>query len=86
MFIARQKLLYVNLNMLRQQQHVLIGYFWAPLLQQNVIQTHLANIPAVRMQEIDNKEMNFLEPTYFKLNDLTMPFHMIVDMYGTPNY
>jgi V-type H+-transporting ATPase subunit a len=38
------------------------------------------------MQEVDNKDMNFLEPTYFKLNEFTMPFHMIVDMYGTPNY
>ena len=30
--------------------------------------------------------MNFLEPTFFKLNEFTKIFHMITDTYGTPVY
>ena len=35
MFLAKEKALYMNLNMTRPSNNAFIGYFWAPVEQEN---------------------------------------------------
>jgi hypothetical protein len=43
MFLAQEKALYQNLNTMKRQNNILIGYFWAPLEYENKIRTALQN-------------------------------------------
>lgn len=84
MFLAKEKALYLNLNMMKWHNQCFIGYFWAPLEYENKIQTGLQNFQAARMETYDNHTI--AKPTYFKPNDVTAIFQGIVDTYGVPSY
>ena len=43
MFLAQEKALYQNLNMLVPQSGGLIGYFWSPAEYEQTIRERLAN-------------------------------------------
>ena len=72
MFLAKEKALYLNLNMMKWQNQCFIGYFWAPLEYENQIRTGLQNFQAAKMDGYDRHTI--AKPTYFKPNDVTGSF------------
>jgi len=84
MFLAKEKALYLNLNMMKWQNQCFIGYFWAPIEYENKIRAGLSNFQAAKMDGYDNHTI--AKPTYFKPNDVTAVFQEVVDTYGVPSY
>jgi V-type H+-transporting ATPase subunit a len=90
LYFLQERLLFINLNKCKLVGNFLDGEVWIPeeklLLVQNallkVIQKNSSKLSAV-LNDIDN---NINPPTYFKLNDFTSPFQMIVNEYGIPRY
>lgn len=84
MFLAKEKALSLAKNMVKWQDTTFIGYFWAPAEEQNVIESKLANYPAVQIKPYNGH--NIKPPTYIKTNDVTATYQFIVDTYGIPSY
>jgi V-type H+-transporting ATPase subunit a len=84
MFIAKEKALYKTLNMMKWQNQSFIGYFWAPVEQENTIRASLSQYQAAKIMAYDNHTIP--RPTYFKPNEFSYPFQQIVDTYGVPTY
>lgn len=84
MFLAKEKALYRTLNMMKWQNQSFIGYFWAPIEQEQMIRSALAKYSAAKIVAFDNH--NIPRPTYFKTTDFTRVFQLIVDTYGVPTY
>jgi len=90
LYFLQERLLFINLNKCKLIGNFLDGEVWIPkekfLLVQNallkVIQKDASKLTAVLEDIKDNTN----PPTYFKLNDFTSPFQMIVNEYGTPRY
>lgn len=84
MFLAKEKALYRTLNQMKWQNQSFIGYFWAPIEQENTIKSALSKYSAAKIVAYDNHTIP--RPTYFKTTDFTYVFQMIVDTYGVPTY
>lgn len=84
MFLAKEKALSLIKNMVKWQDSTFIGFFWAPVEDQNLIEAKLSNYPAVRVSPHNGH--NIKRPTYIKTNDVTWAYQYIVDTYGIPNY
>ena len=84
MFLAREKALYQALNMMKWQDQTFIGYFWAPTLEEQKIQSIVSNFSAVKIRV--HLDHNIKRPTFIRTNDVTEVFQEIVDTYGIPNY
>lgn len=84
MFIAKEKALYQNLNMMKWQSQSFIGYFWAPLEEETKIRASLHAFQAAKIDGYDNHSIT--KPTYFKTNAVTEVFQAMVDQYGVPTY
>lgn len=84
MFLAKEKALYLNLNMMKWQNQCFIGYFWGPNEYENKIRSALQNYQAVRMDGYDNHTI--AKPTHFKPNEVSAMFQLVVDTYGIPSY
>lgn len=72
MFLAKEKALYQNLNMMKRQNNILIGFFWAPLEYENVIRLSLQSQTATKM--VLYNDHNIPEPTFFKKNEFSTPW------------
>ena len=70
--------------MVKWQGNKFIGFFWAPVEDQNMIESKLSAYPAVRVSPFNGH--NIKRPTYIKTNDVTWAYQYIVDTYGIPNY
>jgi V-type H+-transporting ATPase subunit a len=84
MFLAKEKALYRTLNQMKWQNQSFIGYFWAPIDQENTIKSALSKYSAAKIVAYDNHTIP--RPTYFKTTDVTAVFQLIVDTYGVPTY
>ena len=84
MFIAKEKALNSTLNKLSWQDSSFIGYFWAPLDEQNLINSEMAKYRTCTVNEF--KEHNIKRPTFFRINKVTEVYQEIVDTYGIPTY
>ena len=84
MFLAKEKALYRTLNQMKWQNQSFIGYFWAPIEQENTIKSALSKYSAAKIVAYDNHSIP--RPTYFKTTDFTAMFQLIVDTYGVPTY
>ena len=84
MFLAKEKALYKTLNQMKWQNQSFIGYFWAPIEQENLVRSALQKYSAAKIIAYDNHSIP--RPTYFKTTDFTSVFQLIVDTYGVPNY
>jgi len=84
MFIAKEKALYQTLNQMKWQNASFIGYFWAPLDMEQNTRSIVQKYTAAKVEAYDNH--NIPEPTYFKINEFTDAFQLIVDTYGIPSY
>jgi len=73
MFLAKEKALYMSLNMMKQQNQSFLGYFWAPAEYETKIRTAMSNQTATKISLIsDNYHIS--PPTFFKANEVTMVF------------
>ena len=84
MFVAKEKALYENLNKMKKLHQSFMGYFWAPQDQEGRIRDALSAYTNCHMLAFDNHKIT--KPTYFKTNELTCAFQLIVDTYGVPTY
>ncbi|CAD8150157.1 unnamed protein product [Paramecium octaurelia] len=92
LYVLKEKYLYVNLNYLTMRGSIFTGYFWLPEGMELVVEEKLRNAmknnrdhyPTGQIQEM--KPYPYTPPTYFNLNEVTMPFQEIVNTYGVPRY
>ena len=92
LYFLQEKLLFINLNKCKLIGNFLDGEVWIPQEKLTKVQNALLNITkkdpskltGVLDDFIDDKNIN--PPTYFKLNDFSYPFQMIVNEYGIPRY
>ncbi|CAD8069646.1 unnamed protein product [Paramecium primaurelia] len=93
LYVLKEKYLYVNLNYLIMQGSIFTGNFWLPegletLVEdklRNAMQNSIERFPTGQIQEMKPKQGD-LAPTYFNLNEVTIPFQEIVNTYGIPRY
>ena len=90
LYFLQERLLFINLNKCKLMGNFLDGEVWIPeeklLLVQNAILKLIQKEPSKLTAVLDDLDNNMKPPTYFKLNDFTSPFQMIVNEYGTPRY
>ena len=92
LYFIQEKLIFINLNKCKLIGDFLDGEVWIPEEKYSLVQETLLKITqkdpnkltAVLNDIIDNNKSN--PPTYFKLNDFSAPFQMIVNEYGIPRY
>ena len=92
LYFLQEKLLFINLNKCILRGNFLDGEVWIPEEKFSLVQNILLKISnnnqnkltAILDDIIDNNSV--IPPTYFKLNDFTAPFQMIVSEYGVPRY
>lgn len=89
-FIAKEKLLYSNLNMLKSGDKLLIGLFWLPDSNKEDLHKKINDIREDRNisgPQIWRREKHKINPpTYFRLNEFTSSFQEITNTYGVPMY
>lgn len=80
LFIAKEKTIYHNMNLLTIKSSVLGGYFWCPEEQENVVRNAINGL-AKRNPNIGKTEIaksmfpsHTQPPTHFRTNDFTGPF------------
>ena len=89
-FIIKEKSLYVALNKLKSGDKLLVGLFWLPNSQIEVMNQTIGairedrNISGPQIWKRENHHIS--PPTYFRLNEFTFPFQEITNTYGVPNY
>lgn len=89
-YIAKEKLLYKNMNMLQLEGSLLQGICWCPADEVPVLHETFAEIQkgrnnvVVKFAKIQNHKLT--PPTYLKVNDFTWAFQEIVSTYGIPRY
>lgn len=93
LFFFEQKLIFTNLNKCKLRGNFIDGEVWIPQEKFQEVQNQL-----LKITESDNSKLTAIltdfdaetdkaqPPTYFKLNDFTAPFQMIVSEYGVPRY
>jgi V-type H+-transporting ATPase subunit a len=85
MFLAQEKALYQNLNTMKRQNQTYIGFFWAPVENEQFIREKIESEDSgTKVQPYDNH--NIARPTYFKPNEFSYVFQEITDTYGVPSY
>jgi len=85
MFLAQEKALYQNLNMMKLQNQTFIGFFWAPIENEQFIYGKIQNEDSgTKVEPYDNHTIE--RPTFFKPNEFSYVFQEITDTYGIPSY
>ena len=73
MFLAKEKTLNQTLNYVKWRESTFIGYFWAPLEDEVVIEEAIKNdYPSATITP--ESKYNITRPTYIKTNDYTAVF------------
>jgi vacuolar-type H+-ATPase subunit I/STV1 len=74
----KETLIFQNLNKLRQQGELLIGYFWCPEYKKEELKQNLEKLrkTAENFNGVSIKKVHTdsTKPTHFQLNDFTRPF------------
>lgn len=92
LFIAKEKAIYHNLNMLKLQNTIYHGSVWCPVAAASTVQTTLLNL---KRENAGVAGCEFTDapfppgvnpPTFFRLNDVSAPYQEIVNTYGVPRY
>ena len=92
LYFLQEKLLFINLNKCKLRENFLDGEVWIPQDKYSLVQNTLLKITKKDPNKLtavldDIIDYNTIyPPTYFKLNDFTAPFQMIVNEYGVPRY
>jgi len=72
MVVAKEKNIYIQLNLMKAGTAAYIGYFWSPDEEQKRIEAVLAEHPTVGFSKFTKHTIK--PPTYIKVNDFTFPF------------
>ena len=89
-YLAKEKLLYQKMNMLRLENSLLQGICWCPADEIQNLQAKLTKIQqnnsglVVKLTRIENRGL--VPPTYLRVNEFTWAFQEIVTTYGIPRY
>ncbi len=83
-FVAKEKNIYAQINLMKAGTSAYIGYFWSPDEEENRIREVLVNHPTTDFKKFTGHTIK--PPTYIKVNDFTFPFQEIVNTYGMPMY
>lgn len=97
-FLRREKAIFRCLNMLTRQGSIIHGYVWSPLSRDEFLEKFYgeesgliadlsSNSPRrlnLQVEEINKAKLN--PPTFFKTNEFTKYFQMVVDNYAVPSY
>ena len=93
LFFLEQKMIFTNLNKCKLRGNFIDGEVWIPQEKFQEVQNQLLKITETDPSKLTAVLIDFDEatdhakpPTYFKLNDFTAPFQMIVSEYGVPRY
>lgn len=93
LFFLEQKLIFTNLNKCKLRGNFIDGEVWIPQEKFQEVQNQLLKITendnsklTAILTDFDAENDKAQPPTYFKLNDFTAPFQMIVSEYGVPRY
>ena len=93
LYFQQQKLVFQNLNKCKLRGNFIDGEVWIPEEKFTDVQNTLLKITDNDPSKLTAVFTDFEEgtdfakpPTYFKLNDFTAPFQMIVSEYGVPRY
>ena len=95
LYFIQEKLIYENLNKCKLQNDNLIGEIWVPDNKFSLLNSTLNKISLKENNScslidfIENDDdINYYKqpPTYFKLNDISRPFQMMVYNYAIPRY
>ena len=96
-YFIQEKMIYENLNKCKKQNDFLDGEIWIPNNKYDLLNTTLNKISinnennnsCILMDFIENDDdLNFYKkpPTYFKLNDFSKPFQLMIYKYAIPRY
>ena len=73
MFLAQEKALYENLNTMKHQNQTFIGFFWAPVEnEQYIVKKIVDQNSGTKIEAYDNHKIE--KPTYFKPNEFSSVF------------
>jgi V-type H+-transporting ATPase subunit a len=90
LYFKKERLIYSNLNKCQIEGSFLVGEVWIPAERYPLIEAtirRVSNIDDNRLAtQFTDQIGSGVPPTYFKLNDLTAPFQLIVNTYGIPRY
>lgn len=88
LFLIQEKTLAANLNKLRIQGPTMIAQFWVPAADRSSVQIALerATISKGLAGSLTTIHHETIPPTYFRPNDFTDIFQVIVNTYGVPRY
>lgn len=101
LYFLQQKLIFMNLNKCKMVGNFIDGEVWIPAEKVNMVEEAVLKISqndpnkltAIFTKfanedpnDVDGIFTNSKPPTYFKLNDFTFPFQLIVSEYGMPRY
>jgi len=86
MFLAKEKALYKNMNMMKQQNQMFVGFYWAASEYEAQIKQTIVG-DGNSTTKIQPYDQHFIpRPTFFKPNEFTEIWSTIVDTYGVPSY
>jgi len=88
-FVAKEKAIYNALNMMKTRSTTYIGFLWAPIEKEQMIQATINQFPSTEFRQLkrnENEAHIIPPPTYFKSNEVTALFQTITDTYGVPLY
>jgi len=88
-FVAKEKAIYTALNMMKSRSSTYIGFLWAPIEKEHVIQETISFFGSTDFKQIKRGAGNnhiIVPPTYFKVNDVTFVYQEITNTYGVPAY
>lgn len=88
-FVAKEKAIYTALNMMKSRSSTYIGFLWAPIEKEHVIQETISFFGSTEFKQIKRGAGNnhiIVPPTYFKVNDVTFVYQEITNTYGVPAY
>ena len=99
LYFIQERLIFENLNKCKIRKDYFDGEIWIPIdkldILQNIINKNELNyknnfsiVLEDFIQTDDDLNLNYYKqpPTYFKLNDFSTPFQMMVNIYGIPRY
>jgi vacuolar-type H+-ATPase subunit I/STV1 len=79
--LTKEKSVYDLINKTNMFNSNFIGYFWAPLSEEENIKKRIEETTA-RVQPFDNHSIP--EPTYFVVPEPLYPWYVLIDTYGIP--
>jgi V-type H+-transporting ATPase subunit a len=83
-FLDKERTVYQLLNRTNVFATNFIGYFWAPLDEEENIKKTIEKETAARIEPYDKHSIP--EPTYFQVPEPLEPWYTLIDTYGIPSY